>query len=114
VSMDGSAFSWHGQSLPFMKYVPSDGKEWVKIYKKQSWAHKEPYARDLLEVEYEANDNPDAVIPVWNINGLVLLPGSYQDSMYPDEKTIPRLVQQLNEHDFSYTVEHISMYIAVI
>lgn len=24
--LEGSAFSWHGQSLPYMKYVPSDGK----------------------------------------------------------------------------------------
>lgn len=103
--IDGSAFSWHGQSLPFMKYVPSDGKQWAKIYKKQSWTHKEPYARELLEEAYEANDNPDAVIPVWNINGPILLLGSYQDSMCPDEKTIPRLVQQLQEHEFSYPVE---------
>ena len=103
--LEGSAFSWHGQSLPYMKYVPSDGKAWAKIYKKQSWIHKEPYSRDLLEEAYSANNNPDAVIPIWNIHGPILLLGSYQDSMCPDEKTIPRLVQQLKEHEFPYPVE---------
>lgn len=102
---DGSAFSWHGESLPYMKYVPSDPKEWSGKYRRDSWKHKEPYSKDILIDSYAANDNPEAVIKIWNIKGPILLQGSVNDSMCPDEETISRMEKQLSDHNFAYPVE---------
>lgn len=101
----GSAFSWHGKSLPYMKYVPSDPKEWSRKYHRDSWKHKELWSRDILINSYAANDNPEAVIKIWNIKGPILLQGSVHDSMCPDEETIRRMEKQLSDHNFAYPVE---------
>ena len=38
-----SAFSFHGQPLPYAPYVPSDGDAWYKAYRQATLLHKEPY-----------------------------------------------------------------------
>lgn len=103
--LNGSAFSWHGKSLPYMKFVPSNTKECLKKYRRDSWKHKEPYSKDMLIDSYAANDNPEAVIKIWNIKGPILLQGSVNDSMCPDEETISRMEKQLADHNFAYPVE---------
>ncbi len=37
----GSAFSFHGRSLPYIRYIP-DGKAWKKAFLKETLRHKEP------------------------------------------------------------------------
>lgn len=108
----GSAFAYRGKPLPYMSYVPDD-HAWTSLYLKTSWQHKEPYSKDLLRIAYHANSNPEAIIPIWKINGPILLLGSVNDSVCPDEETINRLIGQLAEHRFKHVVEtHIYKHIS--
>ena len=100
----GSAFSFHGKSLPFVRYVP-DGKAWKQAFLRESLRHKEPYTRDLLRTAYAENDEPEAVIKIWNINGPILVLGSELDSMCPDVETIRRYRDQLKQHAFPHRFE---------
>ena len=100
----GSAFSFHGKSLPFVRYVP-DGKAWKQAFLRESLRHKDPYTRDLLRTAYAENDEPEAVIKSWNINGPILVLGSELDSMCPDVETIRRYRDQLKQHAFPHRFE---------
>ena len=100
----GSAFSFHGKPLPWVKYIP-DGKAWKLAFLRESLRHKEPYTRDLLQTAYAENDEPEAVIKIWNINGPILVLGSELDSMCPDVETICRYRDQLKEHAFPHRFE---------
>jgi len=100
----GSAFRFHGKSLPYVKYIP-DGKAWKQAFREASLRRKEPYTKDLLRTAYAENDEPEAVIKIWNINGPILVLGSALDSMCPDEETIRRYRAQLEEHAFPHRFE---------
>ena len=100
----GSAFSFHGKPLPFVRYVP-DGRAWKQAFLRESLRHKEPYTRDLLQTAYAENDEPEAVIKIWNINGPILVLGSELDSMCPDVETIRRYRDQLKQHAFPHRFE---------
>ncbi len=102
--LPGSAFSFHGRSLPYVRYIP-DGKAWKKAFLKETLRHKEPCTIDLLRTAYEKNDEPEAVIKIWNIRGPILVLGSEMDSMCPDVETIRRYGAQLKEHAFPYRFE---------
>ena len=100
----GSAFSFHGKSLPYVRYVP-DGKAWKQAFVRETLRHKEPCTIDLLRTAYAENDEPEAVIKIWNINGPILVLGSELDSMCPDVETIERYRDQLKEHAFLHRFE---------
>lgn len=100
----GSAFSFHGKSLPCAKYIPN-GKAWKRAFLQESLKRKEPCTNDLLRTVYAQNDEPEAVIKIWNIHGPILVLGSELDSMCPDVETIRRYRQQLQEHQFPYRFE---------
>lgn len=55
---------------------------------------------------YRQNPNPEAVIPVWDINGPILLLGGERDGMCPTPETFASLLSQLEAHRFSHPVEH--------
>ena len=101
-----SAFSFHGQPLPYAPYVPSDGDAWYKAYRQATLLHKEPYSRELLLECYRQNPTPEAVIPIWNINGPILFLGGAQDGMCPIPETFASLLSQLEAHPFPHPVEH--------
>lgn len=101
-----SAFCFHGIPLPYAPYVPSDGDAWYQAYRQATRHHKEPYSRELLLECYRQNPNPEAVIPVWDINGPILLLGGERDGMCPTPETFASLLSQLEAHRFSHPVEH--------
>ena len=100
----GSAFSFHGEPLPFVRYVP-DGAAWKRAFLRETLRHGEPYTLDLLRTAYAQNDEPEAVIKIWNINGPILVLGSELDSMCPDAETIGRYRGQLEAHGFPHRFE---------
>ena len=100
----GSAFSFHGKPLPCVRYVP-DGAAWKRAFLRETLRHGEPYTRDLLRTAYAKNDEPEAVIKIWNINGPILVLGSELDSMCPDVETIGRYRGQLEAHGFPHRFE---------
>ena len=72
---------------------------------RETLRHKEPCTVDLLRTAYAENDEPEAVIKIWNINGPILVLGSELDSMCPDVETIERYRDQLKEHAFLHRFE---------
>lgn len=100
----GSSFSFHGTALPYASYVPADGDAWYHAYRQASRLHQEPYSRDLLLAAYEANTNPAAIIPVWNLAGPLLLLGGAQDGICPMPETCSVLLERLNAHSFPHPV----------
>ena len=100
----GSAFSFHGKPLPCVRYIP-DGRAWKRAFLRETLRHGEPYTRDLLRTAYAENDEPEAVIRIWNINGPILVLGSELDSMCPDVETIRRYRDQLQAHSFAHRFE---------
>lgn len=102
----GSSFSFHGKALPYANYVPADGNAWYYAYRQASQLHQEPYSRDLLLTAYRANTNQEAILPVWNINGPILLLGGALDGICPMPETFASLLGQLAAHQFPHPVEH--------
>ena len=103
--LEGSSFSFHGQPLPYVPFVPSDGKAWHKAYMRASWQHKEPYTRELLLDAYRANPEPRAVIATWNIAGPVLLLGGEMDGMCPNRETFAAIGERMRAHGFPHAFE---------
>lgn len=102
----GSSFYFHGTALPYANYVPSDGDAWYCAYRQVSQLHQEPYSRDLLLTAYRANSNQEAILPVWKINGPLLLLGGALDGICPMPETFASLLGQLAAHQFPHPVEH--------
>lgn len=116
--VEGSSFSFHGEPLPYVSYVPS-GRAWKKKLKQETLRHREPYTRQLLLDAYGSAHDPAAEIPIENIRGPVLLLGSAMDSMCPDEETIAALTRRLEEKGFphpyhSIIYPHLSHYITPV
>lgn len=99
--LDGSTFSYQGKPLPYAHY-PLKGRAFRKRYVRELLRHKEPYVRELLLDAYIANDNPEAIIRIWQINGPLLILGGANDSLVPVKETIRSMALRLADHDFPH------------
>lgn len=103
--LPGSSWSFHGKELPYSSY----GMEKFPLGEilRKSIKIKDVTMYDLY-LPLVQNPNPDAVIQVEKITGPVLLISSKMDNMWPSELAAKKIMERLQEHNFSYDYQHLS------
>ena len=95
---EGSAFSYHGEDIPFSPLVYKKGKVLADMS-----LHREVYLRSIYESAVKSKEKPGA-IEVENMNGPVLFLAADHDSMWPSKESAEYMVKRLKDHGFAYPV----------
>jgi len=103
--MPGSAWSFHGQEVPYTPFV----------YEKTPYGQilwKSLKAREItmfdLYLPMVRRPVPEAVIKVENTTGPILLISSKLDTMWPSEPAAEEIMKRLKEKNFPYPYRHLS------
>jgi len=91
-----SSFTWRGKEIPFQPFYLSKD-EYIAAMKKAKEEHGEAYGRMLWEDSLNKEVNEDAVIPVENINGSILMLGSVTDTCWDTAGAAKRIAARLKE-----------------
>jgi dienelactone hydrolase len=89
-----SSFDEHGRPVPFLPYDTSRGFTSVLDLYQRSLAH--------------AGEHPDALIPVEQINGAVLLISGGQDLIWPSNAMSDQVMARLDAKGFRYPHQHLN------
>lgn len=90
-----SAFSWQGQDLPFQPPMLEPENYWL-LYQTATKAYHEMHSRTLFDLSEEFHPvSTEALIPVENIPGKLVLVGAEDDSMWDAAKYIRRMEVRL-------------------
>ncbi|MCL0029938.1 dienelactone hydrolase family protein [Dehalococcoidia bacterium] len=93
-----SAWTLHGQPLPFVPFVYSFRLMWRHGFLLAS------YLGGLQDQEAVER----AIIPVERINGPILLISGKEDRVSPSTMACNRIVERLSQHNFPFPFEHLS------
>lgn len=97
-----SSWSYHGQELPYAHLQYSKGTMMKDIFK-----YREIRMRSFYE-NGVGNAPEEALIPVENIHGPVLLLSADQDAMWPAREVAQTMMKRLEKHGFPYVHKHYS------
>jgi len=98
-----SSFTWKGEEVPFQPFYLSKD-EYITAMKKAKEEHGETYGRMLWEDSLKKKVNEDAVIPVENINGSILMLGSATDTCWDTAGAAERIAARLKEKGSGATI----------
>ena len=110
-----SSFTWRGDEVPFQPFYLSK-EEYIAAMKRAKEEHGEPYGRMLWENSLQKEVNENAVIPVENIRGSILMLGAVTDSCWDTAGAARRITARLNQksseaHIRVKTYEHATHFI---
>lgn len=100
-----AAYSYRGKSLPYEAFSVPKLTKWQII--KDMIKNGDPGFYDYYEPLVK-NPREDAVIPVEQIQGPILLISGGMDSMWPSKLAGDSIVKRLQEKQFAYTCQHLS------
>lgn len=103
--MPGSAWSFHGQEVPYTPFGYEKTPYGPILWKSLKAQEVTMYDLYIPLVEHP---NPAAVIRVENITGPILLISSKMDTMWPSEPAAKRIMERLRKNDFPYPYRHLS------
>jgi len=91
-----SSFTWRGNEIPFQPFYLNK-EEYLAAMKKAKEEHGEAYGRMLWDDSMAKEVNEDAVIPVENIHGSILMLGSATDTCWDTAGAAERIEARLKE-----------------
>lgn len=104
--------SWtkDGKDLPYVPFTFSFNnlwKSWLsKLSRKQAAPSPVSYEKSLAS--YEKKGKTEAIIPVENIKGPVLLISGKEDMIWPSSSMADRIMERLKLNSFPYDMKHLS------
>jgi len=99
-----SSFTWRGEEVPFQPFYLSK-EEYISAMKRAKTEHGEAYGRMLWEDSLSKSVNEEAVIPVENIRGSVLLLGAVTDTCWDTVGAAKRMAARIQEKGSSAQVK---------
>ena len=91
-----SSFTWRGEEIPFQPFYLSKD-EYIAAMKQAKEEHGEAYGRMLWDNSLKKEVNEEAVIPVENIKGSILMIGSATDTCWDTAGAAKRIAAKLKE-----------------
>lgn len=101
-----SAYTWKGKELAYQPYY-LDKDSFMKTYYSTKKTLGEPTGRAVFDHSLQHEIPKEAYIPIWNIQGRIVLIGCLPDTEWDTCAAAERMSKSLEEHRFQYHVDKI-------
>jgi len=105
-----SSFTWQGEDVPYQPFHLTKD-EYIQLMKDAKKAHGEMYGRDLWENALKVEANEDALIPVEDIKGRIVMFGAETDTCWDTAGAAKRICARVKTDIVTYTYPHATHFI---